>query len=213
MKRRLFLRLTNKERETFRRTRDVVLGVSSYRSAVMTLCDSDLVNRLCLESLMETQLRRISVNLRQISRRLNSSGGSDEAVLAVCDVLDPLVDVFSEEVSCLRSGGADGNCCRMELTVRMTAEEKAVVSAVKRALRFRNYRSLVLGLCSVVENRIMPPDFNMDYQKLKEYGADINTIAKSLNSGSRINSEHLSQFLAGFIQVLSAISMKIMEGR
>lgn len=211
MKRRLFLRLTDKERETFRRTRDVVLGASSYRSAVMALCDSALVNRLCLESLVETQLRRISVNLRQISRRVYSSGESDEAVLAVCGVLDPLVDVFSAEVSCIRSGGADGDCYRSELSVRMTADEKAVVAAVKRALQFRNYRSLILGLCSVVDNRIMPPDFSMDYQRLKEYGSDINTIAKSLNSGSRINPDQLGQFLAGFMQVLSTISTKITE--
>jgi len=179
----------------------------------MALCDSDLVNRLCLESLVETQLRRISVNLRQISRRLNSSGGSDEAVLAVCDVLDPLVDVFSDEVSCLRFGGADGDCCRAEMSVRMSADEKAVVVAVKRALKFRNFRSLVLGLCSVVENRVMPPDFTSDYQTLKEYGADINAVAKTLNSGNLINPDQLGQFLAGFMQVLSAISLKITEGR
>ena len=177
----------------------------------MALCDSALVNRLCLESLVETQLRRISVNLRQISRRVYSSGESDEAVLAVCGVLDPLVDVFSAEVSCIRSGGADGDCYRSELSVRMTADEKAVVAAVKRALQFRNYRSLILGLCSVVDNRIMPPDFSMDYQRLKEYGSDINTIAKSLNSGSRINPDQLGQFLAGFMQVLSTISTKITE--
>ena len=95
----------------------------------------------------------------------------------------------------------------------MTADEKSVVVAVKRALKFRNFRSLVLGLCSVAENRIMPPDFSMDYQQLKKYGADINTIAKSLNSGSRINPDQLSQFLAGFMQVLLAISLKITEGR
>ena len=212
MKRRLFMRLDDRELETLRRTRDVVFGAPSYRSAIMALCDSSLVERLCLESLVETQLRRISVNLRQIERKLYSSGADGDVVLSVCEALDPLVDLFSAEVSCLRSDG--GGCCgvRRELSVRMTADEKSAVVAVKRALKFRNFRSMVLGLCSVVENRIMPPDFSADYQQLKEYGTDINDIAKALNSGKVIDEEQLNLYLTRFMEVLSCIAMKITEG-
>ena len=212
MKRRLFMRLDDRELEILRRTRDVVLGASSYRTAIMALCDSALVERLCLVSLVETQLRRISVNLHQIDRRIFSSGGENVVVLSVCEALDPLVDIFSAEVSCLRSDG--GNCCgaRRELSVRMSSDEKAVVVAVKRALKFRNFRSLVLGLCNVVGNRVMPPDFTVEYQSLKQYGNDINAVAKALNAGKSIDMNQFNLFLGRFMVVLSGIAVKIREG-
>lgn len=213
MKRRLFMRLDDKELETLRRMRDMVLGAPSYRSAIMALCDSSLVERLCLESLVETQLRRISVNLRQIERKLYSSGAGGEVVLSVCEALDPLVDIFSAEVSCLRSDGENGHGARRELSVRMPDNEKSLVVAVKRALKFRNFRSLVLGLCYVVENRIMPPDFGTDYQQLKEYGRDINDVAKALNSGKVIDEEQLNLYLRRFVEVLRDITLKITEDR
>ena len=212
MRRRLFMRLDDRELETLRRTRDVVFGASSYRAAVLALCDSALVGRLSLVSMVETQLRRISVNLHQIDRRVFSSGGENVVVLSVCDALDPLVDVFSAEVSCLRPDGEGGCGVRRELSVRMSADEKAVVVAVKRALKFRNFRSLVLGLCNVVGSRIMPPDLTGEYQSLKDYGNDINIVAKALNAGKSIDMNQFNLFLGRFMVVLSGIAVKIREG-
>ena len=212
MNSRLYMRLDDREIDRLRSARDVVFGASSFRTTIMALCDSVLVERLCLESLVETQLRRISVNLRQIDRRVFSAGGDDGVVLSVCNVLDPLVDIFSAEVSCLRSDG--GNCCgvRREISVHMSADEKAIIVAVKRALKFRNFRSLVLGLCNIVYNRIMPPDFTVEYQTLKQYGNDINTVAKALNAGKSIDMNQFNLFLGRFIDVLSGIAVKISEG-
>lgn len=210
MKRRLFMRLNEAEFETLRRLRDLTFGVCSYREAVIALCDSVLVERLCLESLIETQLRRISVNLNQIKRYLIS--GEDEVVIGACDVLDPLIDLFSSVVSCFRYDGINDCSLRRELSVRMTADEKAIIVAVKRALKFRNYRALVMGLCFVVESRMMPPDFSFEYQTLQEYGTDINTIAKALNSGKTVDVKQINLFLRSFIEVLKNISLKATEG-
>ena len=159
-------------------------------------------------SLIETHLRKINVNLRQISRRLSSSGEKDDVILSACEMLNSLIDLFSSEITCLRFSDSDADSERKELAVRMTSDEKDVVVSVKRALKFRNFRTLVLSLCGIVNNQILPPDFSHEYQVLREHGSNINTVAKALNSGTAINIEQFNKYITGFMLFLCDVARK-----
>ena len=207
MKCRLYMRLSNGEKRTLQYTVGL-LNASSFRSAILSLCDFSLTERLCLISLIEVQFRKINVNLHQISKWLSAVGEKDEVILSACEMLDSLIDLFSRELSCLRFSDSDADSERKELAVRMSPEEKDVVVSVKRALKFRNFRTLVLSLCGIVNNQILPPDFSHEYQVLREHGSNINTVAKALNSGTAINVEQFNKYLTGFMLFLCDVARK-----
>ena len=162
-------------------------------------------------SLMETQFRKINVNLRQISKWFSSAGKKDDVILSACEMLDSLIDLFSSEITCLRFSDSDADSERKELAVRMTSDEKDIVVSIKRALKFRNFRTLVLSLCGIVNNRFLPPDFSHEYQFLREHGSNINTVAKALNSGTAVNADQFNKYLTGFMLFLCDVA-KTVEG-
>lgn len=209
MKRRLFMRLNVREIETLCRVRDDMPEATSFRTLIVAMCDSELVRRLCFITRTEVELRKISVNLRQIIRRLREAGCDCGRFESTASFLDSMIEIISEESSCIRMDDAVSSADRHEISIRMTAGEKKLVEGVKKVLRFRCYRALVMSLCRFAGERYMPEDISSEYEMLKEAGVVMNDVARSLNRGDHVDADAFLSFFRCFVQVLINLSMKV----
>lgn len=209
---RLYLRLTEKEYSTLKRTRDVTLGTSSLRAAIMALCDSDLVRKLSYIIRTEVELRKVSVNLGQIFRRLEETGFDTDSILFIRDYLYELIDLFTAESYALRMDDAGLSSARKEVAVWLSDEEKEEVSSIKKILRFRTFRAMVLGLCRIADERIFPVDISSEYSRLRDFGQKMNSAARALNSGESMDLDELIRFLGDFYHLLLKLSEKVSGG-
>lgn len=95
----------------------------------------------------------------------------------------------------------------------MTTEEKETLYAIKKILRFKNYRTMILSLCGFTSYQINVPDISLQYSELQDSGLAMNKIAKDLNSGCGINNETFSLFIRKFTQLLINISEELSGGK
>lgn len=188
-------------------------ALKSYRETIISACNSEIVKSLSYMTLVEKELRKISVNLHQIIRKLEQTGASFEGLYSVDSSLDFVIDEATKIGSSLHVLDAIKDSERKELAIRMTAEEKTLLCKIKRILRFKTYRAMILTLCIFSDMQIAMPDVSLEYPALKNFGLEINKAAKALNSGSKIDDGNFKQFIDEFSRILMDITQKLSGGK
>ena len=207
MKQKLYVNLNENELKVLCNARDEN-GLKSYREAIFSACDSELVRRISYIISTEKELRKIAVNLRQIVRRFEASDIPCDNLYTVSNILDSTIDLIANETSCLHVLDFINDSERKEIIIRMSSDEKETLSEIKRVLRFKNYRTLILTLCIYTSRQIVKPDISFEYPTLKDFGLTMNEIAKALNSGYEIDSKNFNTFIRDFAQILVNIADK-----
>lgn len=209
---RMFMRLDKRELSTLKHTQKQTLRTRSLRATILTLCDSELVRRLSYISRSEVELRKISVNVNQIIRRIDEDCVISEDILTIRLLLDNLIDMLSVSSAALKSKNNGDSSDRKEIAIWLDEEEKQMVSSVKRILRFRTYRSTILSLCKIADENGMPVDVSGEYENLHRTGVELNQIARALNGGTPVELDSLSSFFHEFYLFLSCLNDKISGG-
>lgn len=210
MKQRLYVNLNENELKVLCDLRDES-ALKSYKEAILSACDSELIRRLSYIILTEKELRKIAVNLHQIIRKFEQVNIPHDCLYKASNFLDSTIDLIVKEVSCLHVLDFITDSERREIVIRMSSEEKECLSEIKRILRFRNYRTLILTLCVYTSQRIAKPDISLEYPDLKNLGLMMNKTAKLLNSGYEPDFKNFNSLIEEFVQTLVNISVKIKE--
>lgn len=200
---RLYMRLSEKEFKTLKKTRDDVLGVSSFRATVLALCNTELIRRLSYIVKTEVELRKISVNLNQVIRKIDETEFDIDNILFVREKNNTLIDFFSTVSSRLKMNDPEKPVSRNEIAICLRDEEKEEISSIKRILRFRTFRTMIMCLCMIAEDDFMPSDISVEYSLLREFGTEMNKAAKALNSHDSVDLDSLIKFLVDFYNLLS----------
>lgn len=205
---RLYMRLSEKEFITLRRMRDVVIGTSSLRGTILALCNTELTRRLSFIVRTEIELRKTSVNLNQVIRKLDETGFDTDNILFVRDKLNVLIEIFTTASSCLKMSDSVSFVPRNEIAIWLKDDEKMAVSSIKRILRFKTFRTMIMSFCKIVEENSIPADVSAEYSQLCKFGAEMNKAAKALNSHTSVDLDSMIKFLVEFFNLLSKIQEK-----
>ena len=197
---RLFLKMTKTEHNILNVAK-TKMEASSYREVIVTLLEGEYIDCLCSSVLTEKALRKIIVNLNQLSRGCDGNEAFSELVSMITHVTSVLTDLNNrhlQPVFCHREE-------RREIQIRLTRDEKDTAASAKSAAGFRTYCDLIMHLCCAY----IADTFNLptapDYTALNEVGTALNEEAKWFNTNDTVNTKALNRILDSLYGLVSEI--------
>ena len=150
------------------------LNKRTNHDALISLIESNNFSNLCWLSMVEHELRKIAINIRQISDS--------------CVDLAPVSSLLSETVTTMESITypifKQTKCIglKSEVQVPVTDDEKKLFKRAKLAIKARSYRCLILTLVKSTMLRNMSIIWDELFPILHSIGVEINTFAKEFNT-------------------------------
>ena len=170
---RLYIQMTDDDKRhlSFAKTK---MGERTYHDALIRLIESDNFSNLCWLSMIEHELRKIAVNIRQLS-------DSNVDLTPVTSLLSESVTAI-ERITCpiLKPIKCAGS--KSEVQVPVTEEEKELFKNAKQAIKVRSYRCLVLTLVKCTMLRSISIIWDELFPVLHSLGIKINTSAREFNT-------------------------------
>lgn len=150
------------------------LNERTYHDVLIRLIESDNFSNLCWLSMIEHELRKIAVNIRQLS-------DSNVDLTPVTSLLAETVTAI-ESITCplLKPSKCSGS--KSEVQVPFTEEEKELFKNAKHAIRVRSYRCLVLTLVKCTMLRSISIIWDELFPVIHSLGIKINTSAREFNT-------------------------------
>lgn len=150
------------------------LNERTYHDVLIRLIESDNFSNLCWLSMIEHELRKIAVNIRQLS-------DSNVDLTPVTSLIAETVTTI-ESITCplLKPSKCSGS--KSEVQVPVTEEEKELFKNAKTAIKARSYRCLILTLVKSPMLRSMSIIWDELFPILHSIGVKINTFAKEFNT-------------------------------
>lgn len=170
---RLYIQMTEDDKRylLFVKTK---MGERTYHDVLIWLIESDNFSDLCWLSMVEHELRKIAVNIRQLSdSNVDLTPVSSllaETVTAIESITYPLF----KPIKCAGS--------KSEVQVLVTEEEKELFKNAKHAIKARSYRCLVLTLVKSIMLRKVSIIWDELFPVLHSLGIEINTSAREFNT-------------------------------
>lgn len=208
MGKRLYLKLTDTELDILKKAMKKT-GKPSYRKMIICLGNSDYISELCYLSLLERNLRKISINLNQIIRKARGFGFVGKGFDIIGKLLDSSISAVSQEMQSARNIFSHGSSEKKEVDIRMAVAEKELMKKTKTALHFRTYASLVLFLCQSVNMNVPYRDLSDQYYRSVPIGARINEVARAFNRGEAASVDVLRSLLESLHDLLSSLGEKV----
>ena len=170
---RLYIQMTEDDKRylAFAKTK---LNKRTNHDALISLIESNNFSNLCWLSMVEHELRKIAINIRQISDS--------------CVDLAPVSSLLSETVTTMESITypifKQTKCIglKSEVQVPVTDDEKKLFKRAKLAIKARSYRCLILTLVKSAMLRNMSIIWDELFPILHSIGVEINTFAKEFNT-------------------------------
>ena len=170
---RLYIQMTEDDKRylAFAKTK---LNKRTNHDALISLIESNNFSNLCWLSMVEHELRKIAINIRQISDS--------------CVDLAPVSSLLSETVTTMESITypifKQTKCIglKSEVQVPVTDDEKKLFKRAKLAIKARSYRCLILTLVKSTMLRNMSIISAELFPILHSIGVEINTFAKEFNT-------------------------------
>ena len=169
---RLYIQMTDDDKKylSFAKTK---MGERTYHDVLIRLIESDNFSDLCWMSMVEHELRKIAINIRQLSDScfdLSSVGSLvAEAVTAMESITCPLF----KPTKCVGS--------KSEVQVLVTEDEKELFKNAKTVIKTRSYRCLVLTLVKSIMLQRVSIIWDELFPALHSLGIEINASAKEFN--------------------------------
>lgn len=170
---RLYIQMTEDDKRylAFAKTK---LNKRTNHDALISLIESNNFSNLCWLSMVEHELRKIAINIRQLSDS--------------CVDLAPVSSLLSETVTTMESITypifKQTKCIglKSEVQVPVTDDEKKLFKRAKLAIKARSYRCLILTLVKSTMLRNMSIIWDELFPILHSIGVEINTFAKEFNT-------------------------------
>ena len=203
-KSRLFLKLTSTEHNILTVAK-AKMHARSYRDIIVTMLDGEYIDYVCNSVLTEKVLRKIIVNLNQLSRGCGESKAFTELVTMITNSAAILADWNNIHLQPVFSHRETPK----ELQIRLTREEKDIAKAAKSAAGFRTYSDLVMHLCCA----FISDSFNLpglvDYTAFNDVGKALNAETKYYNTYDDINEEALNNILDNLYELTMDLNKSI----
>ncbi len=194
---RLFLKLDKTEHKLLNVTKKE-LSASSYKELIMTLLDGEYIDYLCNSTLTEKALRRILVNLHQIENGYIGDGDIRGLIDEIEDITSELVTWNNGQIKPLFYNKSATH----EVQIRLSEEDKALISSAKSATGFRTYGDLIIHLCC----SYLSGNFNLpvpvDFSLFNDIGIEINIEARTYNTSKSYNSDNLDKALESLYELI-----------
>lgn len=194
---RLFLKLDKTEHKLLNVTKRE-LSASSYKELIMTLLNGEYIDYLCNSTLTEKALRRILANLHQIENGYIGEGDIKGLIEEIEDITSELVIWNNSQIKPL----FDNKGTVHEVQIRLSGEDKALVSSAKSATGFRTYGDLVIHLCY----SYLSGNFNLptpvDFSLFNDIGIEINKEARAYNTSKSYDRDNLDKALESLYELI-----------
>ncbi len=203
-KERLFLKMTRTEHNILNVAKQQ-MHASSYREVIVTLLDGEYIDYLCSSVLTEKALRKIIVNLNQLSKALERTSAFTE----LRTLVDKTTALISEWNTLRLQPVFSHREVTREIQVRVSTDEKETAYAAKTAAGFRTYCDLVMHLCcAYISGRFELPEAP-DYTLFNYVGKSLNEEAKWYNTNKTINPGTLNNIFDSLYELTSDLYEKI----
>ena len=170
---RLYIQMTNHDKRylSFAKTKT---GERTYHDALIRLVESDNFSDLCWLSMVDHELRKIAVNIRQLSDSCVDLTSVSSLLAETVTALESITCPLFKPTKCIGS--------KIEVQVSVTEEEKELFKNAKSAIKARSYRCLVLTLVKCTMLRSMSIIWDELFPVLHSLGIKINTSAREFNT-------------------------------
>lgn len=169
---RLYIQMTDDDKRylSFAKTKT---GERTYHDVLIRLIESDNFSDLCWMSMVEHELRKIAINIRQLSDFCVDLSSVNSLLAEAVTAIESITCPLFKPTKCIGS--------KSEVQVIVTEEEKELFKNSKTAIKVRSYRCLVLTL--VKSLMLRRPSIILDelFPTLHSLGVDINASAKEYN--------------------------------
>lgn len=203
---RLFLKMTTAEHNILNVAKRK-MDARSYRDLINTLLDGEYIDFVCNSSLTERALRKILVNLNQLSLPCRGNKAFDKLVTLISESTAILADWNNTHLQPVFNRREEPQ----EVQIRLSEEEKDIIAAAKTAAGFRTYCDLVIHLCCayITDSYNLPPA--PDYTLFNETGKALNEEAKYYNTYDEINKDALNTILDSLYELTLELYNRIKE--
>lgn len=169
---RLYIQMTDDDKKylTFAKTKT---GERTYHDVLIRLIESDNFSDLCWMSMVEHELRKIAINIRQLS---DSCVDLESVNFLLAEAVTAI-----ESITCPFFNPSKSVGLKNEVQVLVTEEEKELFKNAKHAIKARSYRYLVLTLVKSLMLRRAAIIWDELFPTLHSLGVDINASAKEYN--------------------------------
>ncbi len=204
---RLFLKITPNEHNILNVAKSK-MGVRSYRELITTLLDGEYIDYLCNSVLTEKALRKIIVNLNQLSKSAIDNDSFNTLLSLINKVTCLLTDWNNKQIQPIFYNRAETT----ELQIRVTSDEKAVAKAAKESAGFRTYCNLVMCLCCAYINNTFNLPETLDYTVFSEIGIALNKEAKRFNISGTVNADNINNILDELYELVEILDNNLRGG-
>ena len=170
---RLYIQMTDDDKRylSFAKTKT---GERTNHDVLIWLIESDNFSDLCWMSMVEHELRKIAINIRQLSDSFVDLSSVGSLVAETITTLESFTCPLFKPTKCIGS--------KSEVQVIVTEDEKELFKNAKTAIKARSYRSLVLTLVKSTMLQGMSIIWDEMFPILHSIGVEINTFAKEFNT-------------------------------
>lgn len=204
---RLFLKITPNEHNILNVAKSK-MGARSYRELITTLLDGEYIDYLCNSVLTEKALRKIIVNLNQLSKGCIDNDSFNALLSLINKVTCLLTDWNNKQIQPIFYNRSETT----ELQIRVTTDEKAVAKAAKDSAGFRTYCNLIMCLCCSYINGTFNLPESLDYTAFSEVGIALNKEAKRFNTSGIVNAENLNNILDELYELVEILATNLSGG-
>lgn len=183
---RLFLKMTTAEHNILNVAK-IRMQASSYKEVIVSLLEGEYIDFLCSSVLTEKALRKIIVNLNQLSNAINRTSFIELTSL-INQTTAILTDWNNRHIQPVLSHNEETR----EIQIRVSQEEKDIAQAAKSASGFRTYCDLVMHLCCAYISDTYNLPEAPDYSLFNNIGKALNEEVKQFNTYGTLNSDALN---------------------
>ena len=170
---RLYIQMTEDDKRylAFAKTK---LNKRTNHDALISLIESNNFSNLCWLSMVEHELRKIAINVRQLSDSFVDLSSVGSLVAETITTLESITCPLFKPTKCIGS--------KSEVQVIVTEEEKELFKNAKTAIKARSYRCLIITLVKSTMLRSLSIIWDELFPILHLIGVKINTFAKEFNT-------------------------------
>ena len=204
---RLFLKMTTAEHNILNLAKSR-MQASSYKEVIVSLLEGEYIDFLCSSALTEKALRKIIVNLNQLSSKtVGSSASFNELTSLINQTTAILTDWNNSHIQPVLGHNEETR----EIQIRVSQEEKDMAHAAKSAGGFKTYCDLVMHLCSAYITDTYNLPVAPDYTLFNDIGKALNKEVKQFNTYGVLNPDMLNNIFDTLYELITDLNKTLSE--
>lgn len=155
-------------------------------------------SKICNSTLTEKALRKILVNLHQLEKGYIGEGDITGLIDEIEDITSELVTWNNIQIKPL----FDNKGTTHEVQIRLSEDDKSIVSSAKSATGFRTYGDLIIHLCYSYLSGSFNLPTPVDFSLFNNIGIEINKEARAYNTSKTYDRYNLDKALEALYELI-----------